>query len=274
MKKKTKKKKKLSIRDRARRYASLGWLVVPMHSVKDKKCSCSNGAACEHPGKHPRTAHGVKDATTSQTQVEEWWEKWSRANIGIATRQESGILVLDIDPRHGGVETLKEREAELGPLPDTVTANTGGGGQHRIFAHPPFLVRKDTAGKLFGNGIDVLSDGCIRAVEYARRALCLKEHRLIVEVQEPFAAVIFCTADPNKVDFRTRSKWSRVLRYAAEFKGLEESLADFIKRKGGINKCAARFTRHLGRDSAHQEAACVLRRRGLLRDIEFAKHSL
>jgi hypothetical protein len=86
-----------------------------------------------------------------------------------------------------------------------------------------------------------------KAGECARRALCLKERRLMVEVQEPFSAVIFCTADPDKVDFRTRSKWSRVLRYAAEFKGLDEPLTDFIRRKGGINKCAARFARHLGR---------------------------
>jgi hypothetical protein len=52
----------------------------------------------------------------------------------------------------------------------------------------------------------------------------------------PFAAVILCTSDP---DDRTRSKWARVLRYAAEFKALDEPLADFIRRKGGINKCAA-----------------------------------
>jgi hypothetical protein len=64
---------------------------------------------------------------------------------------------------------------------------------------------------------------------------------------EPFAAIILATADRQKVDKRTRSKWSRVLRYAAEYKTNAESLATFIQRKGGINKCAARFTRYLGR---------------------------
>ena len=64
---------------------------------------------------------------------------------------------------------------------------------------------------------------------------------------EPFAAVILCTSDPGKVDKRTRSKWSRVLRCAAEYKTNAESLAAFVLRKGGINKCAARFTRCLGR---------------------------
>jgi hypothetical protein len=63
---------------------------------------------------------------------------------------------------------------------------------------------------------------------------------------EPFAAVILCTADRQKVDKRTRSKWSRVLRYAMEYKSSSEPLATFVQRKGGINKCAARFTRCLG----------------------------
>ena len=34
-----------------------------------------------------------------------------------------------------------------------------------------------------------------------------------------------------------------MLRYAAEYKDLDEPLRDFIVRRGGINKCAARFAR-------------------------------
>ena len=79
-----------------------------------------------------------------------------------------------------------------------------------------------------------------KAINRALRALHLRGHNSIRE-PEPFAAVILCTADPDKVDERTRSKWSRVLRYAAIQKGLNEPLAAFIKRKGGINECAARF---------------------------------
>ena len=83
-----------------------------------------------------------------------------------------------------------------------------------------------------------------RAVNRAHRALHLRGHKSVRE-PEPFAALILCTSDPEKADDRTRSKWSRVLRYAAEFKSLDEPLRDFIKRKGGINKCAARFARRL-----------------------------
>jgi hypothetical protein len=86
-----------------------------------------------------------------------------------------------------------------------------------------------------------------KAVEYARRALPVQRRQPVPNIAEPFAAVIYSTADPEKVDYRMRSKWSRVLRYAALYKDLDEPLRDFIKRKGGINKCATRYTRRLGR---------------------------
>ena len=60
--------------------------------------------------------------------------------------------MLDIDPRNGGAKSLKRLKEELGPLPDTITAITGGGGRHLIFKHPPFPVRKDTIGKVLGPG--------------------------------------------------------------------------------------------------------------------------
>jgi hypothetical protein len=84
------------------------------------------------------------------------------------------------------------------------------------------------------------------ALARARKALQL-QHLDLPSTDEPFAAVIRCTSDPGKVDKRTRSKWSRVLRYAIEYKPSCEPLAAFIQRKGGINRCAARFTRCLGR---------------------------
>jgi hypothetical protein len=102
-----------------------------------------------------------------------------------------------------------------------------------------------------------------RAVNRAHRALHLRGQNSLRE-PEPFAALILCTTDPEKVDDRTRSKWSRVLRYAAEFKALDEALDHFIKRKGGINECASRFARRLGRGSLHLAAAWKPRRGGSL----------
>jgi hypothetical protein len=64
---------------------------------------------------------------------------------------------------------------------------------------------------------------------------------------DEYALVIACTADPKMMDDKTRSKLSRVLRYAEEFKPPKELLRDFLQRKGGINKCAARYARRLRR---------------------------
>ena len=63
-----------------------------------------------------------------------------------------------------------------------------------------------------------------RAISRARWTLRLQGADLPTN-DEPFAAVIFCTSDPCKVDKRTLSKWSRVLRYAAEYKTNAEPLA-------------------------------------------------
>jgi hypothetical protein len=83
-----------------------------------------------------------------------------------------------------------------------------------------------------------------REIDQARRALRLQRLK-VSDREDPFAAAIRCTADPAKADKRTRSKWSRALRYAAIYKPDSEPLDRFIKRKGGINACAARFSRVL-----------------------------
>jgi hypothetical protein len=85
-----------------------------------------------------------------------------------------------------------------------------------------------------------------RTLERVRKALRL-QNISPSDHDEPFAAVIRCTSDPTKVDKRTRSKWSRVLRYALAYKADSEPLDQFIKRKSGINRCAERFARCLGR---------------------------
>jgi hypothetical protein len=84
--------------------------------------------------------------------------------------------------------------------------------------------------------------------EVDRAGRALRSCRLeISDREDPFVAIIRCTADPAKADKRTRSKWSRVMRYAAAYKPVSEPLDEFIRRKGGINECAGRFTRRVGR---------------------------
>ena len=143
----------------ARQNAKQGLKVFPVYGFASGHCVCPQGNQCKCPGKHPRTSHGVHDATTDAEKVRAWWKQWPHANIGIATGKDSGIFVLDIDKRSGGIELMKKLEEELGALPETVRAETGGGGYHLIFEYPDFKVKKDSAGKTFGKGIDVLGEG-------------------------------------------------------------------------------------------------------------------
>ena len=120
--------------DFALRYAELGWRVMSVWSVDaNGECRCPKKQKCSTAGKHPRQSKGVKDATTDATKIKKWK---SPANVGIATGVESGIIVIDIDPRHGGNESIGRLEKELGELPKTATAITGGGGKHLVFQHP------------------------------------------------------------------------------------------------------------------------------------------
>ena len=86
------------------------------------------------------------------------------------------------------------------------------------------------------------------ALERAHKTLRLR-NMTPFDDEEPFAAIIRCTSDPSKVDKRTRSKWSRALRYAISCKPVDEPLDQFIPRKGGINKCVARLTQQMSRRS-------------------------
>ena len=84
-----------------------------------------------------------------------------------------------------------------------------------------------------------------RALDRAHKALRLR-NMTPFDDEDPFAAIIRCTSDPSKVDKRTRSKWSRALRYAISCKPIGKPLARFVKRRGGINKCAEQSTRPEG----------------------------
>lgn len=133
-----------------------GWLVHPLHGIVNESCTCGD-ENCNHPGKHPLLPNGLKGASTDPDQIRLWWKQWAKANIGICTGAESGLVVLDVDPRHGGNETLSELIKKHGPLPETVCVNTGGGGQHFYFKHPGGKIKNRQ--NIFGKGLDFKADG-------------------------------------------------------------------------------------------------------------------
>src|SRR5450755_1744533 len=137
----------------ALRYAESGFPVLPVHSPSGGSCSCGKidrGSA----GKHPRTPHGYKDATTDLAQITMCWTQSPDANVGMPTGTTSGLIVVDVDPRNGGDESLKALVREHGNFPDTVQQHSGGGGLH-IF----FQCRGSLASKILAKGIDLKADG-------------------------------------------------------------------------------------------------------------------
>ena len=134
--------------DTARAYAQRGWAVFPVYSIKeDGSCSCGN-TSCRSPGKHPMTPTGHKEATHDPEQIESWWSQWPDANIGIATGEISGLLVLDIDDKNGGFDSLTKIEDQYGSLPETLRVSTGGGGLHYYFSVPNGQRFRNSAGKI------------------------------------------------------------------------------------------------------------------------------
>ena len=146
--------------DAALCYAARGWQVVPMYEpTAEGHCSCRLGPACSHPAKHPRTLHGVHDASSSKPTLRAWLETWPQASVGVVTGRSSDLIVVDIDPRNGGDESLARLEQEVGPLPETVAVATGGGGRHLYFHHPGGSIR-NRALRMY-RGIDLKGDGGI-----------------------------------------------------------------------------------------------------------------
>jgi hypothetical protein len=143
-------------------YARRGWLVLPLHTPDPSgHCSCRK-ADCGSPGKHPRTLNGLKDATTEEAKICHWWALWPDANVGVATGEVSGLVVIDVDTRHGGevsMHALIERHGDLPPRRERVYSLTGGGGWHLLFAHPGVRIGNVQSSDRLGAGVDVRGDG-------------------------------------------------------------------------------------------------------------------
>lgn len=114
-------------------YAGLGWPVVPLHTPKDGVCDCPKRAECPSPGKHPRTMHGLDDATTDETKISMWWgpKMWPHANIGIDLAKAN---LVDVAP-----DSLEwQAEFIARGLPRTPAFRSGGGDghEHHLFRRP------------------------------------------------------------------------------------------------------------------------------------------
>jgi hypothetical protein len=136
--------------------ANPDWAVFPCHSIVDGRCTCGGKDSCS-PGKHPRTANGLKDATRDKSKLAQFSARWPQSNVAVVTGETNGIVVIDVDPAHGGSESLAAMEVNYGKLPATVTVETGGGGLHHYYRYP--AAAKIGSCNAWLKGVDVKADG-------------------------------------------------------------------------------------------------------------------
>jgi len=147
---------KAALLEAALRYASAGHVVFPGHSVNgDGHCSCGR-SKCGSPAKHPRIREWQKHATTDDTAIRRWWSRWPSANVCLATGRKSGLIVVDVDPRHDGEASLAALSETHCEFSETPTVRTGGGGLHFFFQCPDQGI-PNRVGIL--PGIDIRGDG-------------------------------------------------------------------------------------------------------------------
>jgi len=145
-------------------YSNQGWPIFPLQWVEGELCSCGS-TNCKSPGKHPLVSRGFRDASSDIDQIQAWHMKWPQANWGMRTGDikngGAGILVVDIDAKSRGYETWDLlRDEHVGSI-ETVTVETGGGGQHLWFTYPSGVDIRSSAGAL-GPGIDIrANDGYV-----------------------------------------------------------------------------------------------------------------
>jgi hypothetical protein len=149
--------------DMALAYAERGMAVFPCHyPVRHGVsliCTCGN-PACSDAAKHPygrHAPHGFHDASCDKKTIERWWGAGVPYNVGIAAGAVSGIVIIDVDPRHDGDKNLAQLEARHGALPPTWKVITGGGGTHLYFRHPGQPIPTNASSVAIG--VDVRADG-------------------------------------------------------------------------------------------------------------------
>lgn len=119
-------------------YARAGWSVVPI------------GQGTKYP---PIPWAEFQTRRATEDEIRAWWTQWPNANVGAVTGEISGMVVADIDPRHGGSASKQWRLA-----PTELISDTGGGGHHLFYRHPGTWVDSTVGASA---GVDIRADGAL-----------------------------------------------------------------------------------------------------------------
>ena len=189
----------------------------------------------------PMVKEWEKKATTDPETVRLWWTQWPDANIAVVCGRQSGVVVLDVDMKHGvnGEASLRALEAKHAPLPATVESITPHGGRQLWFKAPQFDV-KNSVGKL-GPGLDIRGgdNGYVLAPpSFVRDKDGAGGYTWSVDSSNEFADApgwIFPSAEVTQLDTkRPAEHWVRIARGVSEGTRNQDlaSLVGYLLRKG------------------------------------------
>lgn len=109
--------------------------------------------------KTPRVKDWGRAATSNHAQIDEWWDRWPNAVVGLPTGERNGIAVIDIDKGHGdgrdGLLALRDLDLIPSDL-SHVRAKTAGGGEH---VYTRWQAGVTNAAKHLPHGIDIRGEG-------------------------------------------------------------------------------------------------------------------
>jgi hypothetical protein len=140
--------------DAGRRYIARGW---PVFVLGPSKRPVANCARCRVAGDdHDREActclvcHGFYAAALDPDRLAAQLEVTPRGLLAIRTGAVSGLVGIDIDPRHGGT-------VDQATMPPTACVHSGGDGWHLYYRHPGTpVMSRPMPGRA---GVDVKADG-------------------------------------------------------------------------------------------------------------------
>jgi len=159
----------VSIAAAALDYARHGWPVFPLRG-KFPAVSKDKGG------------HGHLDASTDPDVVARMWSgPYQLCNIGC--RVPACLCVLDVDPRHGGLQSLQQLQDSYGQLPDTLTtlSGRGDGGHHLFFIRPA----GNLSARRLGDGIDLKIDRGYVLLPPSIHPVTLRPYRWVDEDTPP-----------------------------------------------------------------------------------------
>ena len=190
-----------------REYAESGFRVFGLYGVKNERCECGN-PDCRAFFKHPRISKWPTVPLFSDEQIDAL-EQTAHFKTGFGV-VVGNHLVIDIDPRNGGIDGYSNLCDKLGYDPKDragLVVSTGGGGWHIYFKRPPESVYVNHLKGI--DGVDFKTSGfVVGAGSLHASGMCYEiESGSIDEINDAPGDLLLMLEKPKKVRAEISGKY-------------------------------------------------------------------